>query len=148
MTRLWVRVPRLPLNEMGYWSNGKTLVLHASIRGSIPWWSTEKQSCGLAVKASVLQTDDRRFDSVRDYCRWEVEIRKWLRPTAFRIRRPSEFRPPNSNSQKLRYAIGERLDLSPSVCRFDSCPEHYSNWNLEVGSWIIRLGNSDLRLPI
>ena len=33
---------------------------------------------------------------------------------------------------QLRYAIGERLDLSPSDCRFDSCPEHFRKRNRVV----------------
>jgi hypothetical protein len=39
---LWVRLPFRPLdtNVKGYSSNGKTLVLHAGDRGSIPRWST------------------------------------------------------------------------------------------------------------
>ena len=39
----WVRLPLSPLNE------------------------NKSQSCGLAAKAPVLQTGDRRFESVQDY---------------------------------------------------------------------------------
>ena len=71
---MWVRVGAptrsvgpLPLNEMGSWSNRKTLAPHAGNSGATPDESTTEQSCGPAAKAAPLQGDDREFESPQDY---------------------------------------------------------------------------------
>ena len=50
-TRFRVRVPGLPLTRI---QNHQSKIQNS-------------QSCGPAAKAPVLQTDDRRFESVQDY---------------------------------------------------------------------------------
>ena len=56
-------------------------------------------SCGPAAKATVLQAVDRWFESTQDHFRGSSSFRSGM-PTA------------------------EQLDLNPSDCRFESCPEY------------------------
>ena len=87
------------------------------------WLSLEiVQSCGLVGKAAVLQADDRRFESVQDYCNG------WLNDRTVQVGAGQGFVifnfPFEFEFDQLRYANGERLGLSSSDCRFESCPEH------------------------
>ena len=55
--RLWVRVPRLPLDSGELNVDFPIFILNFQII----------KSCGPAAKAAALQADDRRFESVQDY---------------------------------------------------------------------------------
>ena len=109
--RLWVRVPRLPLNDekTGSWSNRKTSAPHAGNPGATPGESTARRIVPWSNgKDAWLTSRKRWFNSVRDYF-------------------------DRAQICQLEERLGSGTSAprgSPSVCRFESCSEDTS-----LSSW-------------